>query len=411
MNRREFIQATGVASAGLKTSVAQEAGNPAAELRLWYRQPARLWVEALPVGCGRLGAMVFGGLERERIQLNEESIWEGYRHDVTNPAALKALPEVRRLLFEGKNAEATKLAGETMMGIPERVKSYQPLGDLWLEFPQIEEFEDYRRELDLSTGIAAVRYRVRGATFEREVFASAPDGVIVLRIHCDKSKSVRARITLTRLQDAVSSADGSHGLVLRGRIRMQDARGLGFAGCVAAVASGGATQTTADAIVVEGADSLVLLIAAATQFRASDPESTARKQVEAAAAKPYDSLRRAHVEDHQRLFSRVSVNLGAVPPEVAQLPTDQRLERVKNGAEDPGMVALYYQYGRYLLMGSSRPGTPAGQPSGRLERAHERALELRLPHQHQPPDELLAGRARESLRVPSAVIRLHGHAG
>ncbi len=357
MNRREFIQVSGAASAGLNASAAQVAGNPAAGLRLWYRQPARLWVEALPVGSGRLGAMIFGGLERDRIQLNEESIWEGYRRDVTNPAALKALPEVRRLLFEGKNAEATKLAGETMMGIPQRVKSYQPLGDLWLEFPQIEEFDDYLRELDLATGIAAVRYRVRGATFTREVFASAPDGVVVVRISCDKAKSVRTRITLTRQQDATSTADGPHGLVLRGRIRMEDARGMGFAGCVAAVASGGATQSTGDAITVEGADSLVLLVAAATEFRASDPESAARKQVDAAAAKSYDKLRQAHVEDHQRLFSRVSINLGAVPPEVSQLPTDERLERVKKGAEDPGLLALYYQYGRYLLMSSSRPGT------------------------------------------------------
>ncbi|HGE72603.1 TPA: glycoside hydrolase family 95 protein, partial [Candidatus Poribacteria bacterium] len=157
---------------------------------LWYRQPAKEWVEALPVGNGRISAMVFGGVEKERIQLNEETLWDGYAMDRNNPEAFSALQEVRKLLFEGKNNEATEIASKKMMGIPDRIKSYQTLGDLNLEFPINGEIENYRRELDLDTGIAKTEYSVNGTKFTREVFATAVDQVIVIRIESDKPKSI-----------------------------------------------------------------------------------------------------------------------------------------------------------------------------------------------------------------------------
>ncbi len=197
VNRRTFLGGLGSAAIAA-TTVGHAAEAPKGGLVLWYRQPAKLWVEALPVGNGRLGAMVFGGVERERLQLNEDTIWDGFRRDVTNPAALQALPEVRRLLFAGKNEEATKLSAATMMGVPMSIKSYQPLGDLLLEMADGADVEQYRRELDLETGVATVRYGSKGATFTREVFASKPDQVIVVRVSADKPGRINLSVKFER---------------------------------------------------------------------------------------------------------------------------------------------------------------------------------------------------------------------
>jgi len=172
--------------------------TPPNTLTLWYQKPAEEWTAALPVGNGRLGAMVFGSVERERIQLNEETLWDGGPRDTTNPKALAALPKVQQLLFEDKNDEATKLAGETMLGIPERIKSYQSLGELVLDFTHDGEVTDYRRELNLDTGIARTTYRCGDATFTREVFATAVDALIVVRIECDRAEQLNIRATMTR---------------------------------------------------------------------------------------------------------------------------------------------------------------------------------------------------------------------
>jgi alpha-L-fucosidase 2 len=348
---------------------APDAQAPAEDLTLWYGQPAAQWVEALPIGNGRIGAMVFGGVERERLQLNEDTLWDGYKRDPNNPAALKALPEVRRLLFEGKNQEATDLAGRTMMGVPSGVKSYQSLGDLGLETPGPAAVEDYRRDLDLATGIASVRYRSGGATFTREVFASAPDNVIVVRLSADKPGRVTTSLRMTRQQDAQCLSDPAdrRRLILRGRIncvddKTREPRGMRFEGQVLVVPTGGKVTSRDGLLTIEGADSAVLFIAMATDFRGGDPEQLCRRQLASASKKRYAALRQAHVSDHERLFRRVDLVL-AQPPSaenVGGLPTDKRLERVKNGATDPGLEAMYFQFGRYLLMGCSRPG---GQPS------------------------------------------------
>ena len=343
-----------------------EAPPPDGRLTLWYRQPAREWVEALPIGNGRLGAMVFGGIAQERLQLNEDSLWDGYRRDTTNPAALAALPEVRRLLFEGKNQQATELAGRTMMGIPAGVKSYQTLGDLLFEVPGITAARDYRRDLDLDTGIAAVQFIIEGTRHTREVFSSAPDDVLVVRWTASRPGRIHARLRLARPRDAKVENDPAHPdrLVLRGRVTCKDARtgeprGMKFEAHLAAVLTGGALSVSEGHLVVEGADALVLLVAAATDYRGGDPAAHCRATLDAVARKPFEMLRAEHVADHRRLFRRVDLALHGKTDEadLAKLPTDERLRRVKRGGADAGLVTQYFQFGRYLLMGSSRPGT------------------------------------------------------
>jgi alpha-L-fucosidase 2 len=339
-----------------------EAPPPETPLALWYRQPAASWVEALPLGNGRLGAMIFGGIESERIQLNEETIWAGYPRDVNNPIALKNLPDVRRLLFEGKELEATKLASNTMLGVPAKVQSYQPLADLWIEMPGIEEVKDYRRVLDLDSAIATTTFQANGCRYTREIFVSAPDQVIVLRLACDQPGRLRARVRLERAQDALCTPDpaNSRSLILRGQVTSLDSktnqnRGVQFEARLVAELVRGALSTENNVLVVEDADEVVLLLAAASNYRGSAPGPMVTAQL-TAAHKPYAELRRRHVADHQLYFRRVALELPA-DPELARLPTDQRLQRVKQGQADESLAALYFQYGRYLLLGSSRPGT------------------------------------------------------
>ena len=344
-----------VASAAL---AAPETGLPPDDAWcLWYAQPAQEWTEALPVGNGRLGAMVFGRTGDERIQLNEETVWEGYARDTTNPKALEVLPEVRRLLFEGKNAEATTLA-ENMMGEPQRIKSYQTLGDLVLSFAPPGQTAGYRRSLNLDSGVASTRYTVDGVTYTRDVFASAPHNVIVVRIEADKPAAVSCGITLTRPQDAECVSDGPDQLVLTGRLGIRhhetgEPAGLSFAGRLAARLEGGQLHNEGGAMRIDGAHAVTLVLAAATSYRGEEPLVATRETL--AALPGYPELRAAHLEDHRGLFRRVDLALGEGPG--PDLPTDARLERVRNGESDPALAALYFQYGRYLLMGSSRPGT------------------------------------------------------
>ena len=325
-------------------------------LKLWYRQPAEEWTDALPVGNGRLGAMVFGRVKQERIQLNEDSLWDGGPRDTNNPEAAQALPEVQRLLFEGKNAEAAELAGQTMMGIPCRVKSYQSLGDVQLELEHEQEATDYRRELDLSTGIARLSYRVGNIGFTREVFTSAVDQVIAVHLACDSPGELSLTVSMAREQDASVSAYAEDTLVLAGQCGNE---GMRFAGYLKAAVRGGTVRTEGDRLLVDAADSVTFLIAAATSYvnqtdMSGDPCKSCEETLAKAGSKKPEELRQDHIADHQRLFGRVSLDLGG--SDATELPTDERLARIKDGVADPQLIALYFQFGRYLLMGSSRPG-------------------------------------------------------
>jgi len=344
---------------GLAALQAPVAHSTNADMVLWYRQPARQWVEALPLGNGRLGAMVFGGVAHERVQLNENSLWDGHKRDTNNPEALRYLPEVRRLLFEGKNAEAADLASKHMMGIPAGVKSYQSLGDLWLDTDAPDEVQQYRRDLSLDTAITSVSYQVGDAVFTRELFASAPDQVIVIRLGCSKPGRVNARLRITRQQDASSFVEGDNTLVLRGQVMDKpegSAQNLGmrFEARLLVLPQGGTVSADGDALKIQGADAATLLLAAATNYRGGDPEKACQDRLSAVARKQYDQLRADHVADYQKLFERVVLDLGPGPN--PSLPTDERLAAVRKGADDPGLVALYFQFGRYLLISSSRPG-------------------------------------------------------
>lgn len=334
-----------------KARLSGEAAAPEAEWKLWYRRPAAQWDEALPVGNGRLGAMVFGGVELERLQLNEETVWAGKPLDANNPEALKGLPGVRRLLFEGRELEATRLAEKAMLGVPPHVESYQPLGDLWIELAGVEEVSDYRRWLDLQTAAALTEFRLAGALIRREVFASAPDQVLVVRFSSEAEFA--ARVRLTRSEHAMVAPDPVRNdtLVLRGCV---NGVGIEFEARVEAEARGGRVAAQGQEIVIEGAKEAVLRLAAATNYRGRAPALQVAGTLKA-ARRPYSELKERHEGDHRAYFDRVRLELPA-DAGAERLPTDARLARAKQGAPDEGLAALYFQYGRYLLLGSSRPG-------------------------------------------------------
>ena len=342
------------------------------DLRLWYQQPAATWNEALPIGSGRLGAMVFGGVEQEHLQLNEDTVWAGEKRDRLNPAGPEAVKQVRRLLFEGKAVEAEALADKAIIATPRRMPPYQTLGDLTLQFANAPEATEYERELDLADATARVRYRSGQTTFTREVFASAVDSAIVVRLTRSGPAPISFSASLTRVRDAATRAAGADALLMEGQAivdpastRHPDERptGVRFAAMLRALPEGGRAGIDGDRLVVEGASAVTLLLTASTTIRAADPADAASKALAAAAAKSFAALRDAHVRDYQRLFNRVTLTLGAGGAR-DRVPTDRRLADLAGGAADPDLVALYFQFGRYLLISSSRPGSMAANLQG-----------------------------------------------
>ncbi len=324
------------------------------DMTLWYRQPAEKWLHALPVGNGRLGAMVFGGIDRERIQLNENSLWSGGPIDPNNPEALKHLPELRRMLFEGRYVEADEFAKAHSLGTPARVKPYQTLGDLFLEMSAVKEAAEYRRELDLATGICRVRYRVGDARYTREVFASAPDQVIVIRMACDKPGRVSTTVRMTRPGRPVCESVGDSTLVMKGRC--DGGEGMAFQARLRVLNEGGKVEASKDSLTIAGADRVTLLLAAATSYRGGDSEADCVKRLASASRESYDALRERSAADVRGHMGRVKLVLAPADDAVKALPTDERLEFVRKGGDDSGLIALYFQMGRYLLLSSSRPG-------------------------------------------------------
>ncbi len=345
---------------------------------LFYRQPAKEWVEALPIGNGRLGGMVFGGVPAERIQLNEDTFWSGGPYDPINDEALAYLPRVRQLLWEGRYEEAQELADEKLMGRPRHLQAYQPLGDLRLVMEGHDDPTDYRRELDLDRAVVRVRYRIGDATFTREAFASAPDHSIVVRLTADHPAKLRFHVTLDSKHPFAVRPVAPRGLLMTGRWRGDLASpedhlnlshglqarwygdGLAFAVQLAAEARGGRVEVGEEGLRVVDADSVTLRLAAATSFRGRDPEAACAAAL--GAMRPYEELRTRHTADHRSLFRRVRLDLGS--GERDTLPTDERLAAFRGGTADPGLAATYFQYGRYLLIASSRPGTQPANLQG-----------------------------------------------
>jgi alpha-L-fucosidase 2 len=332
-------------------------------LKLWFAQPAEKWTDALPIGNGRMGAMIFGGVTDERIQFNEDTLWKGQPHDYVRAGAREQLPEIRSLLFDGKADEAAALAKQTFLSDPIRQKAYQPFGDLRLHFNGQADFTDYRRELDLSLAITRVTYRAGGVTFTREAFASYPDNVIVERITADKPGRVSFTLEMDSPHaDYEARFAAQDTLLVRGQV---ETGGLKFESRVRVITSGGTSGPDGHAIRVENADSATLILVAATSFKnfqdiSANPAERCAQTLSATGKSDFNVLRSRHVADFQKLFGRVNLNLGRT--DSADLPTDVRLQRLKTNslASDPSLAALYFQYGRYLLISSSRAG---GQPS------------------------------------------------
>ncbi|TDE26409.1 glycoside hydrolase family 95 protein [Nonomuraea mesophila] len=333
-------------------------------LALWYTRPAADWLEALPVGCGRIGAMVFGGVATERLQLNEDGIWAGGPHTYDNPEALAALPQIRQWVWEDKWKQAQNLADEKFLGIPSEQAPYQVLGDLALTFPGSEEFTGYRRELDLTRAVTTVTYVRDGVRHTREVFASNPAQVIVVRHTADKPGSVTFQAAFTSPQNTTTDAAGPDTIALDGVSGDWEGREgqVRFRALARAEAKGGTVTTDGGTLAVTGADEVTLLISMGSGYRSykdvgGDPDEVAGRHLQRAAGRPYEVLRREHVRDYRELFGRVEIDLGT--SDAAALPTDERIVRQQLDT-DPQLAALYFQYGRYLLISSSRaPGHAA----------------------------------------------------
>jgi alpha-L-fucosidase 2 len=346
-------------------TVAQPPDEP---LSLWYLQPARQWVEALAVGNGRLGAMVFGGVAQERIQLNEDTLWAGGPYDPANPDALEALPKVRELIFAGRYREASNLISQKMMAKPLSQMPYECVGDLLLSFPDANGVTDYRRDLNLDTAVATVAYTIGSVRHTREVFSSPVDQVIVIRLKADKPGKIAFTAGMQTPQTASVTVESPNTLVMQGVNRGSSgiAGVLKYQARVAVSASGGQITPGDDQITVSGADSALLLIAAATSYKSyndvtGDPEALTKETIAKAATKSFDSLLADHVAAHQKLFRRVTLDLGTTA--AASRPTDERI-RDPNKANDPQLAALYFQFGRYLLISSSRPGAQPANLQG-----------------------------------------------
>lgn len=337
-------------------------------MKLWYEEPAKLddWNEALPIGNGTLGGMVFGGIEKERIQLNEDTVWYGGKRDRNNKDALKYLPIIRKNLFEGKLNEAENLAFWALSGTPEISRHYQTLGDLFIDFGEKHRgnIKNYRRELDIEKSVAKVEYTLGDVNYSREVFASEPNKCMVVHIKADKKESISFRLRLERSRDLDELfAQGPDTIVMRGNC---GEGGVKFRSIAKVIANGGKTYSIGNNVFVDKADEVTIILTARTTFYEEDPEAWCEKIIYKASQMSYEFIKKVHIEDYQNLFNRMSLFIKGENEEgeLSKLPTNKRLERVKEGKEDLGLVTLYFQFGRYLLISCSRPGSQPANLQG-----------------------------------------------
>lgn len=355
------------------------------DLKLWYTKPASQWVEALPVGNGRLGGMIFGGVENELIQLNEDTLWSGYPKDSNNYEAIKYLDEVRKLILDGEFLEAQNIINKNMLGPWNQ--SYVPLGNLSLKFDESESFSDYKRELDLRTAIATTTYKVGNATYKRQVFCSEPDQVMVIRITCDTPEKVSFTAKLdSLLKFETISADNS--LALEGLCpshvepnyvdhpnpviydNEEDNRAMRFRIQLKVLHNGGNLISSDGNVSVCCANEATLILTAATSYNGldnipgkngKDYISVCENYIRLSTQKDFTTLLDRHVDEFSSLFGRVEFSLKA---EDNDKPTDERLECLKTGVKDLQLIQLLFQYGRYLLISSSRKGTQPANLQG-----------------------------------------------
>jgi len=344
------------------TGYSQEIQN----LRLWYDHPSGdIWENALPIGNGRLGAMIYGNVDQEVISLNEHTVWSGSPNRNDNPAALEALPEIRKLIFEGKHKEAEKLANQAIISKKSHGQMFQPVGNLTLAFEGHKNYTNYYRELDIEKAVSKTTYTVGDITYTRETFASFSDRVIVMRISSSKAGSLSFAVNYTSPYEkknfgvtpnkdlTISGTTGDHETV-KGMVK--------FKGITRIKLDGGSLSSTDTSLIVKNATSATIYISIATNFNNykdinGDENKRATAFLNKAFSKPYSNLLTSHIAAYQKYFNRVKLDLGTTP--AADLPTDERLKNFRN-TNDPNLVSLYFQYGRYLLISSSQPG---GQPA------------------------------------------------
>jgi alpha-L-fucosidase 2 len=346
-------------------------------LSLYYDTPATTWTEALPVGNGRIGAMVYGGTNLETIQFNEETLWTGQPHDYAHPGAHQHLDKLRNLLWEGKQEEAHQLANEQFMSQPFGQFCYQPFGNILLEFTGHDSVANFKRTLNLENAISGVSYEVDGTRFEREVFASHPAQAVIIRLTSSKKGQLSFSTRLDSPHDSHSVTVEGNEVILRGKANNYPKEAgmdgfpypeskLIFEARIKVQSDGGTLLPKEDAIEINGAKEATLILVAATSFVnyndiSGNPEEVCKKHLAGLEGKSYETLKAEHIQDYSKLFSRVSLDLGT--SDISQRPTNQRLITF-NEDLDPSLVALLYQYGRYLLISSSRPGTQPANLQG-----------------------------------------------
>lgn len=336
------------------------APQPPDALRLWYQKPAAVWTEALPIGNGRLGAMIFGGIEREHLQLNEDTLYAGGPYNANNPEALASLPLARKLVFEGKYDEAAKLIDQKMMAKPLRQMPYETLGDLFISFPGMENAQDYSRDLDIASAVAHVSFKKGGVQYNRSIFSSAPDQVIVIHLTADKPGCITFKVGIQTPQKADCTVDSSR-LTLSGTNgSSQGITGILRFDCGVQIRTmGGKISAGPDnTLLVSEADSATIFIAAATGYKnyrdvSADSAGIVKRRLSSALKKTYEKLLNSHMAEYARFFRRVELNLGET--EAMKLPTNERIVHFAEG-KDPQLATLYFQFARYLLISCSRPG-------------------------------------------------------
>ena len=328
-------------------------------LKLWYNQPASEWMKSLPLGNGRLGAMVFGGIQKETIALNEITMWSG-QPDPNQEQALgkQKLGEIRDLFFKGKLAEGNQLSQQLMAGTPHSFGSHLPVGNLYLNFDNPEgKITNYERQLNIENAIASVSYAIGKVKYSREYFCSNPDGVMVLKLSADQKAALNFTVSLDLLRQAdLQLKDNT--LEFSGDMAIQQPKtgGVAFLGNITVKSDDGIVSVENKQLKIKNATTVYLYIDIRTNLKSPGYQSICRNTVQQAIKTGYDGLKQRHIADYQKLFNRVELFLGN--SDMDELPTDMRWLMVKEGKNDVGLDVLFFQYARYLLIAASRENSP-----------------------------------------------------
>ncbi len=329
------------------------------DMQLWYEQPADEWMEALPVGNGRVGAMVFGGVNQERIALNEVTLWTGGYDENQDPVGgAMHLDEMRKAFFDGDYDKVHALASQYMVGKAEKFGTHVPFGDMLLQFYHTVPVSNYRRALNLNNAVASVEYTVNDTLYKREVICSYPAQVLLMKLSSDKENALNFDVEFDLIKEAKEIKVDGNKIVFHGftEDRLKGKNGVEFCATARVEQVGGTCTGVGEALQVRDANEVLIYFDLNTDYKNENPAMLTRQHIEQAVLMPYDELRLLHCEDHNALFSRVKLSLGDVDTDT--LPTDVRQKRMKAGEQDPSLAALFMQYGRYMLIAGSRENSP-----------------------------------------------------